>query len=177
MSDNGAGNGAQEAYWKQLVLCKIVSCYVKRYRDSQAGWINITGIFKAIVSSSTIGAWIIWKEYAIVWAVFLAAAQVLDAVKEYIPQTKNRRSASEFVQTMEAIIIDARFEWFSVYNGEYTANEIMDRWRKLAKLMNETEAKYFPDGLPADSKRQKLAEDDAEAYFLNTYGVGGSDSE
>jgi hypothetical protein len=175
MSDTG--NGAQEAYWKQLVTCKIVSCYIKYYRDSQARWINITGIFKAVVTSSTIGAWVVWKQYAIVWGLLLAATQVLDAIKEYIPQTKGRRAASEFVQAMESLIIDARFEWFSVFNGDYTAAEIMDRWRKLAKLMNEIETKYFPDGLPADHKRQKLAERDAQAYFLNTYGVGDSGHE
>ena len=72
------------------------------------------------------------------------AAQILDAAKDYLPTTKNRRSASEFVSAMESIIIDARFEWFSIYNGVHTAAEIMDRWRKLAKLLNETEAKCFP---------------------------------
>ncbi len=167
-----SGHGAQEAYWQQLVTCKIVSCYVKLYRDGQARWINITGIFKAVVTSSTIGAWAIWKEYAFIWGILLAAAQVLDSIKEYIPQTKGRRAASEFVQAMESLIIDARFEWYSVFNGEYTSAEIMERWLKLAKLMNEIETKYFPDGLPADAKRQKLAEQEAQAYFLNTYGVG-----
>lgn len=171
------GHGAQEAYWQQLVTCKIVSCYVKLYRDGQSKWINGTGIFKAVATSGTIGAWAIWKEYAFVWGIVLAAAQVLDAIKEYIPQTKGRRVASEFVQAMESLIIDARFEWFSVFNGEFTAAEIMDRWRKVAKLMNEIEIKHFPDGLPADEKRQKVAEKEAQAYFISIYGGGETGNE
>ncbi len=176
MSGSNGGHEAQEAFWKQLVLCKIVSCYVRRYRDQQARWINFTGIFKAFVTSSTIGAWVIWKDYALLWGILLAVTQVLDAIKEFIPQTKNRRNASDFVLAMENIVIDARFEWYEVFNGKYDADEIMSRWRKLAKLLNETEAKYFPDGLPADQKRQSLAEGDAAAYFSSVYGVGGTEN-
>ncbi len=176
MSDDGAGQRAQESYWNQLVLLKVVASYVRRYRDEQAWWIVRIGLFKAVVTSGTIGAWAVWKDYAFVWGVLLGAAQILDAAKEFIPQTKNRRSASEFVSVMETIIIDARVEWFAVFKGEYEAGEVMDRWRKLARLMNETEGKYFPDGLPANPERQRLAEADASAYFSNTYGVGGAEN-
>lgn len=174
-SDGGAGHVAQETYWNQLVLVKVVACYVRRYRDEQAWWINRIGLFKAVVTSGTIGAWAIWKDYAFVWGVMIMVAQILDAIKEYIPQTKSRRNASEFVSSIEIIIIDARFDWFSIFNGEYSSVEIMDRWRKLAKLLNETAGKYFPDKIPADPNRQKPAEAEASAYFLSVYGVGGTE--
>jgi hypothetical protein len=80
------GHAEQQTYWNQLVLVKVVSCYVRRYRDEQAWWINRIGFFKAIVMSGTIGAWAIWKDYAFVWGVLLGIAQVVDAAKEYIPQ-------------------------------------------------------------------------------------------
>lgn len=111
MSGHQPGRQAQETYWKQLVLCKIVACYIKRYRDHQAVWIRTVGIIKAVAASGTIGAWAVWKEHAFIWGIVLALAQALDAVKEFIPQTKNRQNASDFVSALEAIIIDARFEW------------------------------------------------------------------
>jgi hypothetical protein len=52
----------------------------------------------------------------------------------------------------------------------------MERWRTLAKLLNETETKHFPDGLPLKPARQKLAEQDAKAYFSAIYGVGEPDA-
>ena len=175
MSEGGIGQRAQETYWTQLVTLKVVALYVRRYRDEQAWWITRIGVFKAVVTSGTIGAWAIWKDYAFVWGILLGAAQILDAAKEFIPQTKNRRSASEFVGAIETIIIDARFEWYEIFSGKYEAGEIMDRWRRLARLMNEAEGKYFPDGLPVNAERQRLAEVEASAYFSATYGVGGAD--
>jgi hypothetical protein len=175
-SENRLGHGEQETYWNQLVLLKIVSCYVRRYRDRQSRWINLIGFFKAAVTSSTIAAWVIWKEYAIVWGVLIGISQVVDAGKEYLPQIKSRRQASEFVSSIENIIIDARFEWYEIFVGKCDPDDIMDRWRKLARILNETETKYFPDGLPANEHRQRLAESDARAYFLSTYGVEGKEN-
>jgi hypothetical protein len=129
MSEAGTGHIEQQTYWNQLVLVKVVGCYVRRYRDEQAWWINRIGLFKAIVTSGTIGAWAIWKDYAFVWGVLLGIAQVLDAAKDYIPQTKHRRNASEFVSELESVIIDARFDWHSIFNGQCSAREIMERWR------------------------------------------------
>ena len=77
MSIGGTGQTAQETYWNQLVILKVVACYVRRYRDEQAWWINKIGLFKAVVTSGTIGAWAIWKDYAFVWGLLIGAAQIL----------------------------------------------------------------------------------------------------
>jgi hypothetical protein len=53
---------------------------------------------------------------------------------------------------IESLIIDARFEWFSISNGDCQPVDIMGRWRALAKLLNETESKFFPDGIPAKNR-------------------------
>jgi hypothetical protein len=170
-----AGRHAQETYWNQLVLLNVVAFYVRAYRDRQARWIDGTGLLRALVTSGTIGAWIIWKDHAMIWGALVGITQMLDAAKDYLPQAKNRRSASEFLATMDNIIIDARFEWFAVFNGEYEAGEIMTRWRKLAKLLAETEARHFPDGLPANLARKNVAKAEASAYLMGLYGVGASD--
>lgn len=172
MSEAGSGQAAQETYWNQLVLLKVVACYMRRYRDEQARWINRIGLFKAVVTSGTIGAWVIWKDYAFVWGVLLGCAQILDAGKDFLPHTKNRRGASELLGVVENLFIDARFDWFAIFSGECSAGDIMGRWRALARLLNEAERQHFPDGIPA---RLELAEAEANAYILSTYGIGGGD--
>jgi hypothetical protein len=128
------------------------------------------------MTSGTIAAWAIWKEYAVVWGVLLGVSQLLDAGKEYLPQAKSRKAASEFVTTVEGLFIDARFDWHLIFSGDIKPDDIMARWRSLAKLLHEAESKYFPDGLPASSARQRLAEKDARDYFLSTYGVEGHEN-
>ncbi len=146
MTDPGAGRRAQETYWNQLVLLTVVAFYVRAYRDRQARWIDSTGL-----------------------------ARALDAGKDYLPQARNRRSASEFLVTVDNLIIDARFEWFAIFSGDHEAGEIMNRWRQLAKLLTETEAKHFPDGLPTHPTRKKLAQAEASAYLTGLYAIGTAD--
>jgi len=55
---------------------------------------------------------------------------------------------------IEIMMIDARFEWFSISSGQSEDNEITDRWRALAKLVIGAETKYFPNGLPIKPTRQ-----------------------
>jgi hypothetical protein len=143
VSDRASGQAAQQNYWNQLVLLKTIACFVRRYRDEQGRWITRIGIFKAVVTSGTIGAWAIWKDYAFIWGVLLGVAQVLDAAKEFIPQTTNRRGAAECVTVLETMLIDAQFEWYEIFAGKHQAGEIMERWRKLARFMTETEENSF----------------------------------
>lgn len=161
----------QELYWKQLVEVKVVSSYIRLYRDEQSVWINRLGMFRAVATSSTIAGWAIWKDYAFVWGIILAASQVADALKAYLPNAKRQRSASELVNVLESLLIDAKFEWESVFAGTFSAEDILSRYRKLARLQLEAEKKFFPDGLPPDPRLRALAERDASAYFKATYGV------
>jgi hypothetical protein len=176
VGDGGAGQTARQTYWDELVILKVVGCYVRRYRDEQAWWMIRIGLFKAVVTSATIGAWVIRKDYAFVWGILIGATQISYAAKDYLPQRKHGKNASEFVGIIENAIIDARFEWFAIFHGQYEAMEIMNRWRPLAKLLNEAEGKYFPDGIPANPGPQRLAEAEASAYFPTLYGVGSSEN-
>lgn len=98
--------------WNQLVLLKVFAGYVRRYRDEQAWWVSRIGLFKVVVTSGTIGAWDIWKHYAFLWSLLLGAPQILDAAKDYIPQSAHRRHASELLGVIKNTVIDTRFEWF-----------------------------------------------------------------
>ncbi len=56
------------------------------------------------------------------------------------------------------MIIDARFDGFSIAAGAHPPEEVLDRRRALAKLFHEAEGKYFPDGIrrmPSYEGRQR----------------------
>jgi hypothetical protein len=163
---------AQAIYWTQLVEIKGLGVFIRRYRDDQAKWVRRIGIVKAVAASSTIAGWSIWKDYALAWGIILALSQLLDAVREYLPHQKQQRAASDLAGAIDMLFIDAQFEWSVVRGGQLEAEQIMARWRNLAKLRLEAERKFFPDGVARSERLQSLARGEVDAYFQATYDVG-----
>ncbi len=158
--------------WLEMVELKRLSVLARLYRDDQGRWLRQIGIAKAVAASSTIAGWSIWKDYALVWGIILALSQLMDAVKEFLPQQKQQRAASDLAASIDMLLIDAQFQWSDVSNGSLAAKEIMARWRKLAQLRLEAERKFFPDGIAAADRLQALAKDQSDAYFRVTYRAG-----
>lgn len=145
---------------------------MRLYRNQQALWIKRIGIVKGIGSASTIAGWVIWKDYAIVWAVFLGLIQILDAIKDYTPQLKNQQAANDLLILADQMYIDARHEWHKIYSGQLTEDEIMERWKALAKRRQEAEAKCFPLGLVYSKSHLDLANQEVTAYLARETGAG-----
>ena len=134
---------ARELYWRQLTQLKTDSVYLRLYRDDRAKWVTRLGILKAVASSGGIAAWVIWKEYAFVWAAIIAASQVADALKEVFPFSRQHKAASEHMLTLDRLLIDAQLEWENVFSGHYPDDEIMNRRHKLMTLQHEAERRNF----------------------------------
>lgn len=172
MNGNGKNpHRQQQLYWNQMVELKIASAYIRLYRDHLATWVSTLGTLKAVASSVGIGAWVIWKQYAFVWAAIIAASQVADALKEVFPFTKKHKAASELTLALTSLFIDAQLEWENIFSGRYTNDEIMNRLHKLRKLQLEAESKSFPDGLATKTSLFEEAQQNAKQYFATTYGV------
>jgi hypothetical protein len=78
----------QQLYWAQMVELKVAACYIRRYRDHLGKRVTALGTLRAVASSTSIAAWALWREYAFVWGVIIAASQVADALREVFPFTK-----------------------------------------------------------------------------------------
>ncbi len=154
-----------------MIELKVACVYLRRYRDGLGTWVTRLGTLKAIASSGSIAAWVIWKEYAFVWGVIIAASQVTDALKDVFPFSKTHRAASEHTISLETLFIDAQLEWEGVFSGRYTNEQISNRRHKLMKLQHEAERHNFPNGLPAKGALFAEAQREATEYFAVTYGV------
>jgi len=129
------------------------------------------GAVRAIASSAGIGAWAIWREYAFIWGAIIALSQVMDALKEVFPFTRQHKAASELAIVLESLFIDAQLEWESIKAGKYDEEQVSRRPHKLRTLHHHAECNIFRDGLP---RRQDLfiaAEMESGVFFLKTYGV------
>jgi hypothetical protein len=90
--------------------------------------------------------------------------RLADALKEVIPFTSRHKAANGLVVSLDALLIEALFEWESVYSARFTNEEITERRRKLMELRHEAEVEHFPTGdLPEREDLLTLAE--AVAYL------------
>jgi len=73
--------------------------------------------------------------------------------------------------SFDALLIEALYEWESVFAGRLTDEEITERRRTLMQLRHDADVKHFPTGdLPQRADLLKLAESDAVSYFENMFG-------
>jgi hypothetical protein len=159
----------QDLYWNELVELKVAVSYIQRYRDHLSRWVTFIGAIRAIASSVSIAAWAIWKQYAFLWGLIIAVAQVADALREVFPFTKAHKAASEHAVALNALFIDAQLEWEGVLTGSYADDQIMKRLHKLRKLRHDADSHSFPQGLKSNKSLFAKAEEDAKRYVAITY--------
>ncbi len=160
-----------EAYWQELQQLKARVIYTRLYRNRLARWVRAVDLVKAVASSGAIAAWVVWREFPLVWASIIAASQFLDAIKSVFPFAKLHKAAAAQTVAIETIWIDAEAEWSAIYAGQVDGETIPSRLARLRKLQLASEARNFPDGFEPGRRLMKLAERDANAYFAVTEGL------
>ena len=64
-------------------------------------------IIKAVASSTAIASWVIFKQFPLLWAGIIVAAQLLDALKDVFPFARQHKAASSLTVALETMFIDA----------------------------------------------------------------------
>jgi len=107
------------------------------------------------------------------WGSIIAASQMADALKDAIPFTTRQKGANDLLTSLEALFIEALFEWECVFSAQFTNEEITERRRKLMQRQHELDGKHFPTGnLPTRSDLFALAEQDAVTYLEAMFREG-----
>ena len=156
----------QDLYFNELFQLGVQCHYMRRYRNILARRVRRLEILRAVASSGAIATWAIVQSHPMIWGGIIAASQLSDVLKDVIPFTGRHKAASGLVVSLDALLIEALYEWESVYGGQFTNEEITERRRKLMELRQKAEVEHFPTGdLPEREDLLALAEVDAVAYF------------
>ena len=163
----------QDLYFNELFQLKVQCEYIRRYRNVLSAWVTRFAVLRAIASSGSIGGWVIWKDLAFLWGAIIALSQVSDALKDAIPYTARNKAATALLMDLDALFIEALFEWEAVFSASFTNEEITERRRKLMELRHDLEWKHFPTAdLPRNPALLTLAEQDAIDYLENMFREG-----
>ncbi|WP_456655720.1 hypothetical protein [Bradyrhizobium sp. JR3.5] len=129
--------------------------------------------FLAIAASSSIGGWLIFQQYAFLWAAIVAASQVLQAVKEYLPYKNRLKALAGLSVDLNALCLVAEDQWYRVSNGTEFDDDIHDLRMQLKRKKLAALQKTFPvAGLPKKAKLVEKADAEAEQYF-SSYQLEG----
>ena len=140
--------------------------YLQAYQIHSEKWDNRIQIFLAITSSSSIGGWVIWNEYGIIWGCVIAVSQVINAIKGFLPFQKRAKQIGSLNTEVEKLALDAESQWYSVFEGKLTDEDIFNFVTKLKQQKLEASHKHFKDqALPTKSKHITEAEERTRAYF------------
>ena len=129
-------------------------------------WDNRIQIFWAITSSSSIGRWVIWNEYGIIWGCVIAVSQVINAIKGFLPFQKRAKQIGSLNTEVEKLALDAESQFYSVFEGKLTDEDIFNLVTKLKQQKLEASHKHFKDqALPIKSKYITESEERTRAYL------------
>jgi hypothetical protein len=161
----------QDQYWLEMQQLRLSAIYVREYRDSIAKMETTVAAIRAITSSGSIGAWVIWRQYAFVWAALIAASQIADALRDVFPFRKRRQALSGWCNALNRLFVDAQRDWDSIASGSLSNPKIAGLTHQLRLKMQRHEETYIPDGL---AKKQDLfdkAQTEMEEFFRNRYSI------
>jgi len=168
---------AQARFWKEFHQLKVQIIFVQELLLQAEQNERIAKMGIAITSSASIGAWVIWKEFAWLWGFIIAGSQVFSAIHPHLPYKERLKIYSSVLRDLERLFIDAEHKWQSVADGSMSIQQINRERMLLHKKKSEILNKYMPNSVfPSNAKITDRAESEAIKYFSYYYPQGEEDS-
>lgn len=166
----------QQRFWNQLIQLKGHALYLNLYHLNSERMDNSLSILLAVASNGSIAGWAIWNKAQFIWAVIIAGAQLVNAIRNFLPYQRRMKSLAELAVEVQEILLFAESRWYSVSEGELTSRQIHDLILEIKRRENAAENKHLKRSpLPRKPRLVTAAEKLANEYFATMYGSGGKD--
>ncbi|WP_081488667.1 hypothetical protein [Cupriavidus basilensis] len=163
---------AQERFWKELYQLKVHINYLEAYINDAERCDRAIKIFMAIASSASIGAWVIWKDFSVLWASIIAASQVVSAVAPHLPFKHRLNAYSSVLHEFEELFIQAESKWPEIAAGKLSDEEINKARTNIRLQKHKILKKYLSSSVIPESKEKSgKAESLALDYFSTFYPI------
>lgn len=159
----------QERYWAELTQLRGHVMYLNEYRVESERWERRTNFGIAAISSTSLGVWAVSQSVPWLWALLIAATQVFNSVKHYLPFEQRIEEIGRLNGELSNIALYAERKWFAVSQGELTGDEIHDLTFEIRRRKQEAEEEHLSKTLPKKADLKERAERDTERYFKTFY--------
>lgn len=158
---NKTWNLIENTKYKQLWISEKIKQFQKRERT-----INI---ILALTSSSSISGWIIWKEYAMIWATIIALSQLVQVSKPLFPFTKYIKELQNKYIILEKLNLELEKLWYNQQFDKLSEEEIETQYFDLKERITDI-LQFSSDLIMNESaKLEKKAEKGLKTYIKLTY--------
>jgi len=161
----------QERYWKELFELRVHINYLEKYMQQSEFRDKAINIFLAVTSSSSICGWAIWNKYSFIWAVIIAASQLINAAKQFLPYRTRWKAISSIAKDLEQLLNCYEKKWYDVAEGNLTNQEINElQYEIRSQKTNAVKEHLGINSLPIKTNLLCKAKHSAEVYINNFYG-------
>lgn len=159
----------QNRYWDVFATIKRDAVYINRCHGSVEAIDRGISMFSAVMASTAIAGWAIWSQYSFGFGLAIAASQVLNAVKPYLPYKARLKALSNLGPDLDALALTAETDWFKVSRGMLRDDEIHGLAMTLKKKSQQAQNKHCKGMSIPDSKRHlAFANKEAETYMTGS---------
>lgn len=161
----------QARYWKELYQMRVHVNYLELYMEHCEFIDKSINSFLAVTSSSSICGWAIWNKYGFIWGIIIAASQLINAIKQYLPFRVRLKAIANILKELEDLMTFTEMKWFAVSEGKLTDEEINKlqyevRSKKTKIIQNNLGVNTLPEKTKLFDKAKQLA----NTYINNFYG-------
>lgn len=159
-------------FWKELFQIKVQVIFVQGLWRRSERIERYIKMFLAIASSASVGAWIIWKELAWLWAAVVAVSQVLTTIQPLLPYAERQKKFALVLRDFELLFMASEFDWQSMSGVDLSSKKINSLTEKLKRKKLEILHRHMPDDVfPTNVTLANEAEAEANSYFAYHYAV------
>lgn len=134
-------------------------------------WERNMNIFLAVTSSGSIAAWAIWTKMPMLWGTIIAASQVVNVIKPFLPYFKYVKELNAKNFQMEMLSIEFEKLWNEVYNKTISPKDKSDCYFKLKDQMVGL-LRFGDDTIfEVDDTIKGKAEKQMDIYLKNNYSI------
>lgn len=164
-----AESNVVDEYWAEMQSLRTHAYYLAMYQEKSDSTERGINIALAIASSGSIAAWAIVKEYAAVWAVFIAGTQVLSVIYKFLPFKSRIKPLATASVEMSVLADEAEKSWFNVSHSMLTATEVNDLRFSLRRRNSKIMSTFSTVSLPDNQKLFGKAKAKTETYLKGIY--------
>lgn len=152
--------------WKQLYRMKTHAVYLELLLAKTETIDRGIKIFLALVSTGSIASWAVWKDAQFLWGFLIAASQVLNAIRPYLPYKERMKALSALARELDELAIHTEIKWLEVAAGELTDKEMRKLHADMLTKASSAAQKHFPNNsIPNNPALMQLAEATATKYL------------